>query len=224
MTLIDRISSSVGDVIYRVAPMDINLMLIQYFTRLWFDTMNGKNLWAPWRLQYLESLEDDILAERASLSVAGPSKNIKATQQSGGCFLTDYWQSPDEDATNLVVFRNAHGLILLNRYPYSNGHLLIALGEPRPTLLDYEPKQRASLWELVERASGWMDQAINPQGKNIGINEGQAAGAGVPQHLHVHIVPRWSGDTNFMTTVGAIRVIPSSLEAMYARYCAVVRA
>ena len=114
--------------------------------------------------------------------------------------------------------RTGEGMILLNAYPYANGHLLVALGEGRPTLMDYSPEQRAALWRLVDAASGLMQDALEPQGINIGINQGRAAGAGVPGHLHVHLVPRWSGDVNFITTVGQIRVIPSALEQMAQRY------
>ena len=100
----------------------------------------------------------------------------------------------------------------------ANGHLLVALGEPRPTLMDYDPAQRAALWALVDLASELMQSALNPQGINIGVNQGRAAGAGVPQHLHAHLVPRWSGDVNFMTVVGQVRVIPAALEHMARRY------
>lgn len=117
-----------------------------------------------------------------------------------------------------MIERTDAGIILLNRYPYSNGHLLVALGDARPALTDYEPQQRAALWELVDRATALAELALEPQGLNIGVNQGRAGGAGVPSHLHVHVIPRWSGDTNFITSVGGIRVIPGALEAMYERY------
>jgi len=109
-------------------------------------------------------------------------------------------------------------MVLLNAYPYSNGHLLVALGEPRPTLLDYSPEQRAALWRLTDCAAAILARTLDPQGINIGVNQGRAAGAGVPSHLHVHLVPRWGGDVNFTTVVANVRVIPSSLEAMAARF------
>ena len=101
---------------------------------------------------------------------------------------------------------------MLNRYPYANGHVLIALGDPRPTLMDYSADQRAQLWALVDIAVGLVERALRPQGVNVGLNQGRAAGAGLPEHLHVHVVPRWGGDTNFMATVGEVRVVPDSLE------------
>ena len=135
-----------------------------------------------------------------------------------GNFLRDYWLAPDRDQVNLVVARDAHGMVLLNKYPYANGHLIVALGEACPTLLDYAPDQRAALWSLVEHAADLMQRTLEPQGINIGINQGRAAGAGVPQHLHVHLVPRWGGDVNFMSVVGQVRVIPAALPAMWQRY------
>lgn len=166
-----------------------------------------RTLFAPWRLEYLEALEKK-------------EKATGAPQAGSGSFLLDYWQAPEHDAANHVVARTEHGLILLNRFPYAGGHLLVALGEPAPTLLDYTAAQRAELWKLVDAAAELLQRTLEPQGVNIGINQGRAAGAGVPQHLHVHLVPRWNGDVNFMAAAGNVRVIPASLEAMTDRFCA----
>jgi len=179
--------------------------------------MNHRNIWAPWRLPYLERLGEEIESEKRDLS-AGRQPPSTAASHDSACFLAEYWQHPEDDAENFVIARNDIGMLLLNRYPYSNGHLLVALGEGRPMLRDYDPEARAELWKLVEFGCELMDFALNPQGRNIGINEGRAGGAGIPQHLHVHIVPRWSGDTNFITVVGQVRVVPAALEAMYATY------
>ena len=167
-------------------------------------------LHAPWRLSYLEAL--DAKEKKSGPPVTG-----------SGSFLLDYWNSPADDGKNHVIVRTGVGIILLNAFPYANGHLLAALGEARPTLLDYEPEQRRQLWMLTELATDLMHRTLEPQGINIGLNEGRAAGAGVPQHLHVHLVPRWHGDVNFMAVVGQVRVIPSSLEAMAGRYRATWR-
>jgi ATP adenylyltransferase len=161
-------------------------------------------LHAPWRQAYLETVDKP----------APPAKQKADT----GSFLRDYWLTPEDDAANHVVARTPDGLILLNRYPYAGGHLLVALGEARPRLLDYTPEQRIALWQLVDEAADLMERTLEPQGINIGINQGRAAGAGVPQHLHVHLVPRWGGDVNFMAAVGNVRVIPTSLESMTQRY------
>jgi ATP adenylyltransferase len=169
-------------------------------------------IWAPWRLPYLEDLG-------ASENPPGRAGGPGAPKAESASFLADYWNHPERDAQNHVIVRDDLGMILLNKYPYSNGHLLVAVGEARPALLDYDETQRAALWRLVDRAAGLMQRTLEPQGINIGVNQGRAAGAGVPSHLHVHLVPRWGGDTNFMSVVGSVRVIPASLEAMYGRYC-----
>ena len=167
--------------------------------------MQHENLWAPWRRAYLRELERKAGTEGW-------------TGEATGGFLREYFLHPEHDERNHVVHRNGEGIVLLNRYPYANGHLLIALGDPRPGLLDYEPAQRAALWGLVDVAFDLMQRTLRPQGINMGINQGRAAGAGVPDHLHAHLIPRWSGDTNFITTVGDVRVIPDALEEMAKAY------
>jgi ATP adenylyltransferase len=167
--------------------------------------MSHQNLWAPWRMAYLRAL-------------MGETSGDLSPDDEPGNFLTAYWAQPERDDVHHVLYRDAHGMILLNRYPYANGHLLVALGDPRPTILDYEPEQRAVFWSLIERAMDLVQRALSPQGINMGINQGRAAGAGVPEHLHAHVVPRWSADTNFITVVGRIRVIPDALEATAAMY------
>ena len=167
--------------------------------------MNNSNLWAPWRGAYLRELERR--AEAAGGDAAEAAN-----------FLQRYWQTPEDDERNHVVHRGEHGMVLLNRYPYANGHLLVALGEARPTLLDYAPEQRAAFWTLIEVGMDLMQRALAPQGVNVGINQGRAAGAGVPEHLHAHLIPRWNGDTNFISTIGQVRVIPDALEAMAEKY------
>ncbi len=173
-------------------------------------------LQAPWRLEYLEQA-DKAEGARAAAAETG------AGAGGSGSFLLDYWNRPHGDEANHVVVRTGEGLILLNAFPYTSGHLLVALGEARPTLLDYTAQQRAALWRLVDLAMALMLDTLRPQGVNVGVNQGRAAGAGVPQHLHVHLVPRWGGDVNFMSVVGQVRIIPASLELMAQRYRAAWR-
>ena len=161
-------------------------------------------LQAPWRLSYLEDM--------------GKKEAAAGSSPSTGSFLADDWLDVANDHRNHIIVRSTHGLILLNAFPYASGHLLVALGDPRPTLLDYTPDQRAALWRLTDCAAALMTAALEPQGINIGINQGRAAGAGVPSHLHIHLVPRWGGDVNFITTVGQVRIIPASLEVMAEKY------
>lgn len=174
--------------------------------------LGSATLQAPWRLEYLESL-----SEKEKSGGGGAAAST-------GSFLRDYWLDPSGDVKNHVIVRSGEvdsptgGMILLNAFPYANGHLLVALGEGRPRLVDYTPEQRAALWRLTDAAAALMEATLEPQGINFGINQGRAAGAGVPGHLHVHLVPRWNGDINFITVVGRVRVIPSSLEAMAERY------
>jgi ATP adenylyltransferase len=112
------------------------------------------------------------------------------------------------------------GMILLNAYPYVGGHLLVALGDGRPKLADYTPEQQQELWSLVTLAAELCEDVLNPQGLNIGMNVGRAAGAGVPEHLHAHVIPRWFGDVNFITTAGNVRLINASLDRFYEQYTA----
>jgi len=164
--------------------------------------MPHENLWAPWRMAYISQLDVD------------PSK----ASTPPACFLCEAAASEaggDEQRRRLILLNDHRGQVLLNRYPYTNGHLLVAPGEHLADLCDLTAASRGDLIELVNLAELVLRAVFNPQGINIGINLGRCAGAGLPGHLHVHVVPRWSGDTNFMQTVGQVRVIPDALEASY---------
>ncbi|MBL0928052.1 MAG: HIT domain-containing protein, partial [Phycisphaerales bacterium] len=189
-----------------------------------------------WQQSYKDILSE---AEKAGTGVGYSADGASAGGAKGGgqgggqgggkgnCFLREYWLHPERDEANLVVARTGPGgdgpggLVLLNRYPYANGHLLVCLGVGRMRLLEYTPAQRAELWSLTDLAVELCERALEPQGVNVGVNQGTAAGAGVPEHVHVHVVPRWSGDVNFMSAVGQVRVVPGALEAMWKRYRAV---
>ncbi|MEX2382941.1 MAG: HIT domain-containing protein [Opitutales bacterium] len=123
--------------------------------------------------------------------------------------------SSDREA--LIVHRGATSYILMNRYPYNAGHLLVIPYREVSDLSLLDVEERTELMNLVVEAKEILQKAINPDGFNIGFNLGTAAGAGVPSHLHCHIVPRWDGDTNFMPVLGDTRVLPTSLEAMWER-------
>ena len=156
--------------------------------------MHWPNLMAPWRIDYI----------RRTKSGDEPA-----------CFLCEAWEKPDEDAERLVIHREPAGLILLNRYPYTNGHLMVVPGEHVGDLTDLAAERRAALMEMVVLAERAIHLTLNPQGINIGVNVGAAAGAGLPGHVHVHLVPRWGGDTNFMQVVGQVRVNPQAMEQVY---------
>ncbi len=166
-----------------------------------------ESLLAPWRDSYMRSLSDEAK---------------KPGAPAPGTFLSRYWESPADDEQNLVIARVGEGacagMILLNKFPYANGHLLVAMGEARVRLMEYSPEQRAAFWRMVDMACALAETALEPQGLNVGLNQGAAAGAGVPGHLHAHVVPRWHGDVNFISVVGELRVIPTGLAQMAGRY------
>ncbi len=137
-------------------------------------------------------------------------KYISSEKTSSGCFLCEAAGDP-EDADRLVVALRRHHVVLLNRHPYTNGHLMIA---PREHLASPEQASRegqAELWPVVLECKRVLEEVYSPDGFNIGLNLGQAGGAGLPEHFHLHIVPRWGGDTNFMSVVGGVRLIPEDL-------------
>lgn len=177
----------------------------------------NRSLWAPWRMAYIQSLDaQDELARAAARSGEGAPAS--------GNFLAQYWAHPELDRAQLVVHRDARGMVLLNRFPYANGHLLVALGEPRGTLGDYAPEDRAHFWRLMDLAMALCTAACEPQGMNAGLNIGRAAGAGLPEHVHGHVVPRWAGDCNFLSVLGQVRVIPDALERSWEMYRAALPA
>jgi ATP adenylyltransferase len=150
-------------------------------------------LYAPWRLDYIKAVSD------------GPKD----------CFLCAAAKTPDADDANLVLARGQRCLLMLNKYPYVNGHLLVAPYRHVPTPLECDSADRAEMMELLTLGQEALAAAMNPQGFNIGLNLGKCAGAGVPGHVHAHIVPRWNGDINFMTIVGNVRIIPQAIEEAY---------
>jgi ATP adenylyltransferase len=132
-----------------------------------------------------------------------------------GCMFCEKPRAQD-DAQNLILWRGPTAFVMMNRYPYNNGHLMVVPQAHAASLTDMEPAQRAELGELTMRCEQVLRQALRPDGLNIGLNLGSAAGAGIAEHLHVHVVPRWDGDTNYMTVVGEVRVIPQHLDHTYA--------
>jgi ATP adenylyltransferase len=155
-----------------------------------------EQLWAPWRLSYIVTTKDD-------------------NPQGEGCFLCRYGADPQSDRANLVVARGQRTLTVLNRFPYNNGHLLVAPLAHKANLEDLDDAELLEGMQALARMTGFIRQAMSAEGFNIGVNLGKVAGAGLPGHLHWHLVPRWSGDTNFMPVLGNVNVIPQSLEALY---------
>jgi ATP adenylyltransferase len=152
------------------------------------------HLWSPWRLPYIlrGGEETGCVFCRA---LAGPDGSAGASQ------------APD----NLIVFRGHTCFVILNLYPYNNGHLMVVPNRHISSLAPATDEELGEIIELTRRAELALTEAYTPQGLNMGINLGKPAGAGVLDHVHMHIVPRWNGDTNFMTVVGGTRVLPEDL-------------
>lgn len=137
---------------------------------------------------------------------------ITRTSPEPGCFFCAAAHTPDEDAERLVVARGRHHLLMLNRHPYSNGHLMVAPFAHLSTPREAGEEVQRELWPLVLKAQSALERAYRPHGFNLGMNLGTCAGAGVPGHYHFHVVPRWNGDTNFMTVLADTRLVPEDLE------------
>jgi ATP adenylyltransferase len=150
----------------------------------------GEVLWAPWRMDYILSEKD------------------------AGCI---FCEKPRErqDGANYILWRGRTTFVMLNRYPYNNAHLMVVPEAHVAVLRHLPPAQRSELMEVAAMCEDILHRALCPEGLNLGINLGEAAGAGIAEHLHLHIVPRWHGDTNYMTVVGEIRVIPQHLDQTY---------
>jgi ATP adenylyltransferase len=131
-----------------------------------------------------------------------------------GCFLCRY-RDDDNDEENLVLWRGRRSFVVLNRFPYTGGHSMIAPMEHAGDVADVDDATLLEMMHLLRDLKASLDKALNPDGYNVGINIGRCAGAGLPGHLHVHVVPRWGGDTNFMPVFGGVRVIPQSLGELY---------
>lgn len=152
-------------------------------------------LWAPWRMQYILQARDERQDE---------------------CFICAAVKSdPEHDRDNLLVRRTRHSVVILNKFPYNNGHLLIAPKEHKADPTQLSDTESLDLLGTLNEMLGLLRGKLQPDGFNIGINLGKVAGAGLPGHLHWHVVPRWNGDTNFMPVIADTKVISQSLFALY---------
>jgi len=147
-----------------------------------------KILWAPWRIEYIE--------------------NVFSTE---GCIFCDK-SKEDNDTKNLIVTRGSNAFVIMNRYPYNNGHLMIVPYQHTCNMYDLSDDEKIELFNLLQRSQHVLQEVMKPQGFNIGMNLGRLAGAGIDDHLHFHIVPRWGGDTNFMPVLGHTKIISEALE------------
>ncbi len=150
------------------------------------------NIWAPWRMEYINGLGDD-----------------------DGCFLCRLCETPEADKANHVLWRGRRCFVMLNRFPYTSGHSRVAPCEHVASPTDMDDETLLEMMQLTADLQKLLAHAIRAEGFNIGMNLNRCAGAGLPGHAHMHIVPRWSGDTNFMPVLGKIRVIPQMLDGMF---------
>jgi len=139
--------------------------------------------------------------------------------KSGGCIFCDALAGGD-DRKNLILRRGPNAFLILNKYPYASGHVMAAVNRHVGSLEETASEEIGQAMELVQAAVRALGRAYAPEGFNVGLNQGRAAGAGVPKHLHIHVVPRWSGDVNFMPVVSDTRVLPESLDTTYDRLLA----
>jgi ATP adenylyltransferase len=149
-----------------------------------------KQLWAPWRIQYI-------------LSRKGP-----------GCIFCDL-PGEERDRDNLILYRGEHNYIIMNRFPYNGGHLMVVPYQHRSSFDGLSAETLSEMMELVRRSVDVLGVVMHPEGFNTGLNIGEAAGAGIEEHLHMHIVPRWVGDSSFMAVLDEVRVIPQHLLETY---------
>jgi len=143
-------------------------------------------------------------------------KYIENNDKEEGCVFCNA-QAREDGTSNLIAFRGERNFVILNLYPYTSGHVMVVPFAHIASLEELDQATRAELMELTSQSMAVLKKLYRPQGFNVGANIGVAAGAGVPGHVHVHIVPRWGGDTNFMTALGETRVLPEALEVTYQR-------
>ncbi|HEV7400015.1 MAG TPA: HIT domain-containing protein [Solirubrobacterales bacterium] len=155
--------------------------------------MANFRIWAPWRLAYVKDASKDIEEE---------------------CIFC-VKQAEDDDEANLIVHRGRRAFVILNLYPYTNGHLMVAPYEHTGRFQDLPVETTAEMMALAQAAIARLEQVYEPHGFNVGLNQGRAAGAGVEHHIHLHVVPRWGGDTNFMPVIADTKVMPQTLEQSY---------
>ncbi len=160
-----------------------------------------KTMWAPWRMEYILSEKDN---------------------EPGACIFCSRLEQ-DKDKENLILRRGRRAFIIMNRYPYNNGHLMVVPNRHSGDILELPPAEHAEVFELIQLSVKALNEVMHPQAFNIGMNLGRVAGAGVTDHLHYHIVPRWNGDTNFMPVLTDTKVVSEALDQSYDKLLKAIR-
>jgi ATP adenylyltransferase len=153
-------------------------------------------MWSPWRMTYVSSDHDGVYEQPA-------------------CVFCDLPTRADDERT-YILYRGARAFVIMNLYPYNNGHLMMVPYAHVDSLAGLDDETLSELMTLAQRSQAVVQERMRPQGFNLGINQGRAAGAGIADHVHMHLVPRWAGDTNFMPVMGDVRVMPQHLDETYA--------
>jgi ATP adenylyltransferase len=153
----------------------------------------SERIWAPWRLKYVKDASKDSADE--CIFCAKPAE--------------------DDDEANLIVHRGERCFVILNLYPYTNGHLMVAPYQHTASLPELDAETTAEMMRLAQQSMRLLEGSYSPHGYNVGFNQGRVAGAGVEHHIHMHVVPRWGGDTNFMPVLADVRVMPQTLDQTY---------
>jgi ATP adenylyltransferase len=151
--------------------------------------LKRKILWAPWRIKYIQGLNT----------------------QKGECFICHNLKNPQEDEQNFVLWRTSSSIVVLNHYPYNNGHLLIAPARHVGELGQLNDDELMDIMKLIRETQKVLSLVLKPHGFNVGMNFGRCAGAGLPEHLHIHVVPRWDGDTSFINICSDTKIVSQSL-------------
>jgi len=157
-----------------------------------------KTIWAPWRMDYILS------------------------DKSGGCIFCEL-PKQDKDRDNLILYRSSHNFVIMNRYPYNNGHLMVVPYLHTSSLDGLADDVLLDFMKVTQHSINSLRKAFMPEGFNVGINIGRIAGAGMEEHMHLHMVPRWAGDSSFMTVIGEVRVIPEHIMETYDKLFAAFR-
>ena len=153
------------------------------------------NLWAPWRMSYIQNIDNTEKKDEGCIFCTKPSQQA--------------------DRENLILYRGKYTFVLMNLFPYNNGHLMVIPYQHTADILEIPPETASELWENICWCKRALSAAFRPDAFNIGMNIGRIAGAGIDQHVHMHIVPRWNGDTNFMPVIGQTKVISQGIDETY---------